>query len=307
MTRISPWMQRNINSLQWRKPRSQLAEFEYNIELDDKNVRKLTISQIPNCEMRGLGTGAMVWDAAICLCKWLELIKKDYNGLFQYVTSQTIVQSPVKSESLNITPDDFPLPLETFEFKFQLAHDQKWIELGAGQGFVGICCASLGVGEVVCTDLPILKELIEFNVTQNCSDLKTCDESNQEQSRVSFFEFDWSSVNLPQELNSHFDLVIVCECLYANVPHHLLLNALLLITRGFGIKDGDLPFTHTKDENPPFILLVYEHRNQVVFFEFMKSAMTFFDICKLPPEILHKFYQTNDIFFFAMKLKKQMQ
>lgn len=86
--------------------------------------------------MRGLGTGgftylhyflkiffigialAMVWDAAICLCKWLELIKKDYNGLFQYVTSQTIVQSPVKSESLNITPDDFPLPLETFEFKF---------------------------------------------------------------------------------------------------------------------------------------------------------------------------------------------
>jgi hypothetical protein len=137
---------------------------------------------------------------------------------------------------------------------------------------------------------------------------------------ILFVPFDWSSDHLPPVL-FHSSLVIACECLYANVPHVLLLNALLLVSGCSTcldvLVDGDNKenvnyiFNRSKvkklessdSSTPPFILLVYEQRSNIVFSDFMENAQHFFDIQLLPREEMDVKYQYDDLFFIVMRLK----
>lgn len=65
----NPRIQRAANSLQWRQ-KFDNCDF-YNYTLEDNRV--ICIKQISNGEMKGLGTGAVVWPAAHILSKYLEL------------------------------------------------------------------------------------------------------------------------------------------------------------------------------------------------------------------------------------------
>ena len=78
--------------------------------------QQLQIKQILNSELAGIGTGGMVWDAAVALCMYLHKRFAD-----------------------------------TDELK-----GKRVIEVGSGTGIVGICCAVLGGDVVITDMGPIL-------------------------------------------------------------------------------------------------------------------------------------------------------
>ena len=59
---------RLVNSLKWRHRYQN--EDHYSIEMLDKTV--ITVRQVSNGEILGLGTGVSVWPAAHVLCKYIE-------------------------------------------------------------------------------------------------------------------------------------------------------------------------------------------------------------------------------------------
>jgi hypothetical protein len=63
-------MQRSANALQWRQKYQNSATYE--ITLEDK--RSFSFNQIGNGEMKGIGTGAVVWPAAHVLAMYMEVI-----------------------------------------------------------------------------------------------------------------------------------------------------------------------------------------------------------------------------------------
>ncbi len=63
-------MQRKANSLQWRQKYQKASTYE--ITLVDK--RCFTFNQIDNGEIKGIGTGAVVWPAAHVLAMYLEVV-----------------------------------------------------------------------------------------------------------------------------------------------------------------------------------------------------------------------------------------
>ena len=65
-------LQRIIKTLQWRQSFQSTTSFIHHF---DDNDTVINVKQILNGEMNGLGTGTMVWPAAQCLCKYLELNK----------------------------------------------------------------------------------------------------------------------------------------------------------------------------------------------------------------------------------------
>eukprot|EP00667_Euglena_gracilis_P015609 EG_transcript_16236 len=65
---VCPAIQRQITALQWRG--KFYAETTHCIEVAGRELR---IAQHLNSERAGLGTGGMVWDAAVALCKFLEV------------------------------------------------------------------------------------------------------------------------------------------------------------------------------------------------------------------------------------------
>lgn len=63
-------MQRSANALQWRQKYQNSSTYE--ITLEDQ--RNFTFNQIGNGEMKGIGTGAVVWPAAHVLAMYMEVI-----------------------------------------------------------------------------------------------------------------------------------------------------------------------------------------------------------------------------------------
>lgn len=61
---------RLFQSLQWRQAYEHSEFYEYS--LDNGKNSLLKVRQIPNGEMKGLGTGTFVWPAAHILAKYLE-------------------------------------------------------------------------------------------------------------------------------------------------------------------------------------------------------------------------------------------
>jgi len=67
VSRGSKRAQRMHKQLQWRRARG--AEYSFNIDVGTSKIEAL---QTPRGELMGLGTGAVVWDCAIVLTKYLE-------------------------------------------------------------------------------------------------------------------------------------------------------------------------------------------------------------------------------------------
>lgn len=61
---------RLFQSLQWRQAFERSEFYEYHLDNEKKSLMK--VRQIPNGEMKGLGTGTFVWPAAHILAKYLE-------------------------------------------------------------------------------------------------------------------------------------------------------------------------------------------------------------------------------------------
>lgn len=68
-THRSSRVQRIVNSLKWRQQYQTSDTYPYSLE----DGRSIALQQIINGEMKGLGTGAVVWPAAHVLSKYLEL------------------------------------------------------------------------------------------------------------------------------------------------------------------------------------------------------------------------------------------
>ena len=276
----------------------------------------MSIDQVPHSELSGFGTGGMlllwystkvisnvckavVWDAAIGLVRWFEYLTTTKGGLFTFDTAQYHTETPSsshpeQSEYHWIQPTDIT-PERDFVFSFSLGPKSCWMDLGAGQGFLGIALSLLGCEHVVCTDLEMLRFLVESNIKKNESILSSSHP-------ITFETFDWSVTELPpplleiQKSAQPFNLIVVCECLYANVPYQFLLNALLLLTE---------PPPSVPGFEPPLVLIVYEHRNTLTFHGFMTAAQPYFLIARIPMDLQHPFYQTDDIFYFALKRKPE--
>ncbi|XP_076031470.1 protein N-lysine methyltransferase METTL21D-like [Oratosquilla oratoria] len=110
------------------------AEFIRDIELESVNVT-LNIIQ----ESVG-DVGCVVWDAAIVLCKYLE----------------------VKCAKNRLACKGDPLDLEGCSV----------LEVGAGTGAVGLTAAALGAASVTVTDLPEFIPLMKKNIEKNKEHLK---------------------------------------------------------------------------------------------------------------------------------------
>jgi ribosomal protein L11 methylase PrmA len=114
--------QRITNNLKWRQQYQNSRLYPLTLgchrDSDDRNghsniKKELTFCQIDNGEMRGIGTGAVVWPAAHVLVKYLE---KQFNSPNQM-------------------------------------RGQRVIDIGSGTGFVGIAAAVLGAEVVVTDQL----------------------------------------------------------------------------------------------------------------------------------------------------------
>jgi hypothetical protein len=62
-------MQRSANALQWRQKYQNSSTYEITLEDD----RVFSFNQIGNGEMKGIGTGAVVWPAAHVLAMYIEV------------------------------------------------------------------------------------------------------------------------------------------------------------------------------------------------------------------------------------------
>jgi 2-polyprenyl-3-methyl-5-hydroxy-6-metoxy-1,4-benzoquinol methylase len=111
--------QRIANNLKWRQQYQSSRVYPLTIgsgdgDCDGRNTKKeLTFTQIDNGEMRGLGTGAVVWPAAHVLVKYLEKRYGGINGM----------------------------------------RGQRVIDIGSGTGFAGIAAAALGAEVVLTDQL----------------------------------------------------------------------------------------------------------------------------------------------------------
>lgn len=63
-------LQRITNNLQWRQQYQNSSK--YLLQLGNNPTIELSFNQIDNGEMRGIGTGAVVWPAAHVLVKYME-------------------------------------------------------------------------------------------------------------------------------------------------------------------------------------------------------------------------------------------
>ncbi|KAK2951338.1 hypothetical protein BLNAU_13717 [Blattamonas nauphoetae] len=297
-----------INTLKWRQVHSNDEFFEITLSPNRHSAPvKISVQQIPGGETKGWGTATMVWDASISLVRWLEMIVQDKDGHFSYSPSET--QNAVTSRGPLpeiLRPDDFQVA-DSFSFSFSIDETSRFIELGAGQGFLGICSAVLGCGHFLSTDLPLVDQFVKDNISRNSHLISDSSVTHSSSTMpVSFLPFDWASTTLPDGIVPGYNLILVCECIYHNVPHHLVLNALLLLTRGYGRDDSTRDPASVARASPDCpILIVYEHRNTFVFSDFMHAAMEFFDIFQLPPEQQHPFYYTFDIYYFCARLKQE--
>lgn len=75
---------RLFQSLQWRQAFQHSEFYEYSLEestLHDRSTPTIKVRQIPNGELKGLGTGTFVWPAAHILAKYFE--KRFQDGSLQ--------------------------------------------------------------------------------------------------------------------------------------------------------------------------------------------------------------------------------
>lgn len=134
------------------------------------------------------------------------------------------------------------------------------LELGSGNGFIGIVLALLGA-KVILTDLKNLLPLIEENVKLNCKDLLD--------QKIFIKELEWGKT----KIDDKYDMIVASDCIYDNENMW---------------KDFSIAIDQLSSEKIP-IIISYELRSQVdaKFFQHIKDK---FDIQKIPNEMLDSFW-----------------
>jgi len=126
--------------------------------------------------------GCVVWDAALVLCRYLELLYGRDKESNEYNDKSSL----------------------------QGLQGKGVVDLGAGTGAVGVVAAALGAAAVV-TDRPLLLPLMQYNVSQNTQVSKLC----------KALPLEWGDVKqadaVKQALSpARVDLVTVADCVYYN-------------------------------------------------------------------------------------------
>lgn len=149
---------------------------------------------------------------------------------------------------------DTPSPLPLLEYVLISATYRKLhiLELGCGCGTVGIALAqSVPDCDVILTDLPEVKELVEANIARMKPAIS---------SKVSFEPLDWEAQTLPEKLqNRSNDLIIVSECTYNSDTLQPLVSTLLSLTV----------------RSPKAVIVVStktRHDSEAAFFDMMKNT-----------------------------------
>lgn len=174
---------RVLESLQWRQAYQNKDFYEYVLEDGDTRIR---VSQIPNGELKGLGTGTFCWPAAHVLAKYIEL---------RWGTACT---SSTDSNSCGLI-------------------DRNVCELGSGTGLTGIVTACLGA-QVTLTDQSIILDLLQSNATKAASEYPS-----KIVNPIHVCEFDW--LDCKPISQKPFDLLIVSDCVLPKLyPMDLLIN-----------------------------------------------------------------------------------
>eukprot|EP01031_Cornospumella_fuschlensis_P040678 gene40678-49597_t len=177
--------QRILQNLKWRQAFQASDIYEYNF-LDNVNF---SLKQIPNGEMKGLGTGTFVWPAAHVLSKYLEHTFANSDGL----------------------------------------RSKRVCELGSGVGLVGIVAGLLGAEVVLTDQeviIPLLQSNLSFSLdtiqTQNTPDGPRTAEALKD--RISIHAYDWNAPS-PFAADS-FDILLISDCVLPKLyPIALLVQA----------------------------------------------------------------------------------
>ena len=167
-------LKRAARALQWRQ-----SFQNKDVCFVDVNNTRVEISQIPNPETSGIGTGGQVWPAALVLAKYIE---KKYTSL-------------------------------------SLFNNMSVCELGSGTGVDSIACIVLGFKHVVITDqdgvFPLIikncQKLLNFQI--DSTGLKYTNNSQC----IHICSYDWGEdiqpLTLLLDTDIAYDLIIVSDCI----------------------------------------------------------------------------------------------
>eukprot|EP01100_Stratorugosa_tubuloviscum_P002810 TRINITY_DN1664_c0_g1_i1.p1 TRINITY_DN1664_c0_g1~~TRINITY_DN1664_c0_g1_i1.p1 ORF type:complete len:309 (-),score=154.46 TRINITY_DN1664_c0_g1_i1:199-1080(-) len=160
------------------------------------------------------------------------------------------------------------------------------LEVGSGTGLLGIVCGLIFENsKFILTDQLPLLELIEQNVDVNTQIIPKL------KNRISVQELNWGENANHLQPRPPFRWIIVCECVYVNLPAKPLVDSLILLS----------------DENTR-ILMAYEHRcDYWRRYWFDELASPHFEFERIPQEKYHPDYQADDIELYIIKKKINKQ
>eukprot|EP01080_Neovahlkampfia_damariscottae_P003035 gene3035-5045_t len=183
--------------------------------------------------------GGSVWDAAIVLAKYFE------------------------------NEDIFPKGYFS---------NKKILELGSGNGYLGLVLCLLEAKNVLMTDRKNLLPLIEENIKINNFE-------NEIGKRVFMKELDWGVTKLDEK----FDIIVASDCIYDKKEMWMEFAQALI----------DLASEDT------LIIISYENRSDIDagFFPFIKKKN--FCVKKIEQEDLDEFWRCEDINVFHLTKKKK--
>lgn len=150
------------------------------------------------------------------------------------------------------------------------------LELGAGTGAVGLCCAALGAKKVILSDLPRILPLLQEGIDLNKGHFK-----GQIEARA----LSWGQEQDLQQLEDVPDLILVSDCIYYEASVKPLISTLNGLCR--------------RNRNC-VILLSYETRDyleskKVIAKEFFRAVSEHFQICPFGTQACHEDYACDDI------------
>ena len=124
---------------------------------------------------------------------------------------------------------------------------KRMVELGSGTGFISIVCAlTLGLSDIVITDLPDLQPHIKRNLYKNklLVDQEQVHENAEMNVRVE--DLDWRQ---SCDEFGKFDLVVCCDCIYEESCFLPLVSTIAALSR-----EGD------EEQEPTIVVIAYEER-----------------------------------------------
>ena len=181
-----------LRSLQWRNQHRLAAAYPYTFSCPPLENVTLHIAQQRQGEQRGIGTGAVVWDGAVMLMKYLE---RRHDGQDALRTCE--------------------------EGRGPFLAGKSVVELGAGTGAVGLIAGALGAKDVAITDLEEILFLTRQNVDDAAKQLgpRIVPGQSAEEAvatfagRIRTFNYRWGTDSEQLRAGAPYDVVLVAECI----------------------------------------------------------------------------------------------